>query len=166
MIAFHNSRKDKSAILSQLRAHAKADEIVKGKYWQGGKGCAVGCTIHSDDHAEYEVRFGIPIMLASLEDRIFEGLPNTEAQKWPIQFMSAITPGADLSRVGWQFLHWLLTDEKVNPGIEHPLVADAVKKCADVLIPLTKGNNAAYSASSEAYTMMAKKLIKLLKDAK
>jgi hypothetical protein len=154
MRAFVDTTVTKAAVLRQLRAHAKADEIVKGRYWEDGKGCAVGCTIHSGDHAEYEPRFGIPIMLARLEDDLFEGLPNGQAKAWPVAFMSAIRPGADLSRVGWQFLLWLLTDNKVSPGIDHPLVRDAVRQCADVLVPLAKGkpvdNSAAGSAARSA----------------
>ena len=154
MLAFTGTSVTKLAILKQLRAHAKSDEIVKGQYWKAGKGCAVGCTIHGSNHALYESHFGVPQMLARLEDCIFEGLPNAEAKKWPVRFMSAIQPGADLSRVGWQFLHWLLTDEKVNPGINHPLVCGAIRQCADVLAPLTKGKptdkNAADSAWSAA----------------
>ncbi len=44
--AFHNNPKVKSKYLARVKAHEKADEIIKGTYWQGGKGCAVGCTIH------------------------------------------------------------------------------------------------------------------------
>jgi len=169
MLAFEGTV-TKAAVLKQLRAHAKADEIVKGQYWEEGKGCAVGCTIHSNQHVEYETRFGIPQALARLEDCIFEGLANGKAKVWPIRFMTAITPGTDLSCVHWQFLHWLLTDETVNPGIAHPLVKDAVKKCADLLIPLTKGKkidpSAARSAArSAAYSRMADKLVELLEAA-
>src|ERR1700737_2528037 len=139
MIAYHGKQAEKSAILAQLEKHAKADELIKGRYWEDGKGCAVGCTIHGSDHSLYEPRFGIPQMLARLEDQIFEGLPNGNAKEWPIAFMSAIAPGADLSLVGWKFLHWLLTNEEVNPGINHPLVKEAVTKCADVLVSLVKG---------------------------
>ena len=110
MLAYHGNAKEKSAILKQLRAHAKADEIRQGFYWEEGKGCAVGCTLHGSDHAEYEPRFGIPEVLARLEDRIFEGLPNVEAKKWPIAFMSAIKSGADLSDIWPQFAIWLLAD--------------------------------------------------------
>ena len=161
MIAYHNDTKIKADILSQLQEHAAADQIVKGQYWQDGKGCAVGCTIHSSDHMEYEARFGIPVMLARLEDCIFEGLPNDAAKTWPVRFMSAIEPGIDLSTVGWKFLHWLLTDETINPGIADPLVKDAVKQCADVLVPLTMGQSVdqyaadasgAAVATSAAYT--------------
>ena len=150
MLAYHNDPKIKGDILAQLEAHRAADEIVKGQYWDGGKGCAVACTVHSSDHMQYEERFGIPVMLARLEDSLFEGLPNDIAQQWPIRFMSAVHPGTDLSRVGWQFLHWLLTDEKVNPGINDPKVASAVRQCADVLVPLTEGRAADKDAAAEA----------------
>src|SRR5712692_7450214 len=60
MKAFVDTTWTKSAIMKQLRKHAKADKIEKGYYWEDGKGCAIGCTIHSGDHAEYEPRFGIP----------------------------------------------------------------------------------------------------------
>lgn len=160
LIAYHNDPMIKRAVLSQLAAHRAADEIIQGTYWENGKGCAVGCAIYSGDHVEYETRFGIPQMLAHLEDRIFEGMTNDKAQEWPERFMGAIRPGADLSLVGWKFLRWLLTDESVNSGIKHPLVRDAIKQCADVLIPLTNGHpvdeesawSAAKSAESEAWS--------------
>jgi hypothetical protein len=151
MISYPGGAATKAAILAQIRAHRLADQIVKGEYWEDGKGCAVGCTIHSSDHAEYETRFGIPQMLAWLEDRIFEGLPNAEAMLWPERFMDAINVGADLSRVGWQFLHWLLTDSTINPGINHLLVQDAIKQCANVLVPLTKGQPIDKIAAADAY---------------
>jgi hypothetical protein len=150
MIAFHSDEKIKAAVIRQLRSHEEADEIVKGRYWEGGKGCAVGCTIHSGEHVEYETRFGIPQVLARLEDLIFEGLPNAEAKHWPILFMSAIRTGADLSLVHWRFLHWMLTDENVNPGIEHPLVKEVVKRCADLMADLAVGKTPPESAAESA----------------
>ena len=154
LVAYRSDPEIKANILAQLAAHRAADQIVKGQYWERGKGCAVGCTVHSDDHMAYERRFGIPVVLARLEDTIFEGLPNERALDWPMRFMDAIKPGQDLSLVGWKFQHWLLTDEKVNPGINHPLVCEAVKACADVLAPLIKGNpvdgSSAWSAAESA----------------
>ena len=116
LVAYHNDPAEKAAILARLDAHRIADEIVHGQYWADGKGCAVGCTLHnpSGGHAEYETQFGIPQMLARLEDTIFEGLANGRAKEFPGQFMAAIMPGANLSLVGWKFLHWLLTDEAVS----------------------------------------------------
>src|ERR1044072_1819388 len=139
MLAFVNTTVTKPEIIAQLQAHALADEIVKGQYWEDGRGCAVGCTIHSGDHFEYEPRFGIPQMLARLEDCIFEGLENDLAKDWPLRFMNAAKQGSYLSLVGWKFLHWLITDKNVNPGIDHALVRDAVKQCANVLADLARG---------------------------
>jgi hypothetical protein len=150
MRAYHNDHQIKANILAQLAAHRAADQLTKGWYWRDGKGCAVGCTIHSNDHAEYETRFGIPQMLARLEDCIFDGLPNEQAMAWPERFMGAIVPGSDLSRVGWQFLHWLLTESRIG-AFAHPHVRDAVKDCADVLVPLKDGRPADESAANAAW---------------
>ena len=151
MLAYHNDPKIKANLLAQLAAHRAADEIVRGYgYWSGGRGCAVGCTIHSGDHAEYEPRYGIPQMIARLEDCIFEGLPLENARDWPARFSNAIVPGADLSLVGWKFLHWMLTDRSVNPGIDQPLVRDAVRQCADVIASFAKGGTADESAAASA----------------
>lgn len=139
LIAYHNDQQVKEAALAQIRAHVAEDRLLKGYYWKNGMGSAVGCQIHSGNYVEYESRFGIPEMLAWLEDAIFEGLPNDKAQAWPERFMSAIRPGDDLSRVGWQFVYWLLTDATVNPAINDPMVAGVVQQCAGVLLPLTEG---------------------------
>jgi len=54
LIAYHGDPEVKAAILAQLKRHRAADEIVKGQYWCDGKGCAVGCTIYSGHHAEFD----------------------------------------------------------------------------------------------------------------
>ena len=201
MLAYHNDPAIKSKLLADLQDHADADRLVKGQYWENGKGCAVGCTLHSlgadgaaNNHAEYELRLGIPQMLARLEDVIFEGLHNADAMQWPMRFSSAITPGADLSRVGWKWLYWLLTDGL--PRVNDASVNAALKQCANVLLPLTLGepvdraaadaaadaaraaahdaDDAAYAAytagvaaaRAAAYRRMADKLVQLLEVAK
>ena len=161
LVAYHNDPALKAGLIASLKAHAEADEFVKGRYWKNGKGCAVGCTLeflNQTDHTNhmlYESKLGIPVMLAKLEDRIFEGLPNDKAQQWPIKFSQAIRPGADLSLVGWKFLHWLLTDAgMLDDGGDKDVRAE-IKQCADFLVPLTRGDEvdagAAYAAADAAY---------------
>ena len=136
MLAFTNTTVTKAELLAQLQLHHDADEIVKGHYWEEGKGCAVGCAIHSGNHAEYEPRFGIPEALAQLEDAIFEGLPNGEAKKFPLQFVEAIRPGADLSKVQYHFCAWILADPEHGvirfAGNPEWGVAAAVQTVADL----------------------------------
>ncbi len=110
MKAFHGKQEIKDEYIKRLQDHYDADEIVKGVYWEDGKGCAVGCTLHSGDHKAYEVELGIPEVLARLEDSIFEGLSPKDAKEFPLNFLNAVNVGSDLSQVGDKFLHWLLVD--------------------------------------------------------
>lgn len=110
MKSFHNDPEIKEKYLTRVRAHAAADEIIRGTYWAHGRGCAVGCTIHGDDHSAYERELGIPQILARLEDTIFENMPLGLAKTWPERFLSAIPLGVDLSKVWPNFAIFLLTD--------------------------------------------------------
>jgi hypothetical protein len=110
LIAYHGKQAVKDEYLARVRAHREADQLVKGHYWQNGKGCAVGCTIHGSQHRKYEDALGIPRQLAYLEDRLFEALPDERSMVWPEEFLQAIEPGADLTGVVDRFLHWLLVD--------------------------------------------------------
>jgi len=112
--AFHENPAIKATYLARVRAHREADELIRGTYWEDGKGCAVGCTIHGSDHSAYERELGIPATLAYLEDQLFESLPTEAAQQWPEHFLEAIPVGADLSLVWPQFAIWLLTDPQAG----------------------------------------------------
>jgi len=109
MRAFHNNPEIKDKYLARIVEHYFADEIMQGKYWENGRGCAVGCTIHSSAHDRYETELGIPTALARLQDKIFEGLPLEEAKRFPQEFLEAIPVGADLSNVACQFLYYCVS---------------------------------------------------------
>ncbi len=116
MKAFHNDPEIKEKYLLRVKAHQLADEIIKGQYWKKNedgifRGCAVGCTLHSSNHSAYEDELGIPKILATLEDGIFENLPEARAKLWPYEFLDAIDVGVDLSGIWPKFAVWLLTDE-------------------------------------------------------
>ncbi len=76
-------------------------------------------------------------IMARLEDSIFEALPFADAQAWPERFLGAIQPGADLSRVIWQFLDWLLED---LPKVDDANVTEAVARVRrEVTGPAARG---------------------------
>ena len=112
MEAFHNDLLIKEKYITRVQEHYQADEIIQGQYWQNGKGCAVGCTIHSYIHNKYESELGIPEDIAHLQDIIFESLPNKLAKQFPLEFLSSINVGADLKNVKNLFTIWVLTDSK------------------------------------------------------
>lgn len=134
MKAFYNNPSIKEAVLRQLQAHYDANEIIQGVYWQHGKGCAVGCTIHSSDHMKYESELGIPKWLALVEDRIFESLSNNEAKEWPILFIKSINLGSDLDKIKIRFLIFVL--ESVMDKFDHKefhRVKKSIKKVLNLL---------------------------------
>lgn len=136
MKAFHNDLAIKEHYLNRVRAHALADEIIKGTYWEKGKGCAVGCTIHSADHSSYEKELGIPQWLARLEDKIFEGLPNERAKNFPLEFLEVINVGADLDKIKIPFLIFIV--ESTLDKFDHKKYPKQKKAIDGVLIELNK----------------------------
>jgi hypothetical protein len=97
VLSFNNDSELKKQILAQLKKHHDADEIIKGKYWENGKGCAVGCVAHTSEkpHALVQEKYGIDIKINYLIDNIFEELPNELAKTWPLRIFEAIPTGID-----------------------------------------------------------------------
>jgi len=112
MIAFHGEKELKNAVIARMKEHMEADALIQNyDYFDGEKGCAVGCTIHGSDHTKYETELGIPVDLAYLEEGIFEKSTREYSKTWPLRFLEAIPVGADLSLVVNHFLTWLLIDK-------------------------------------------------------
>lgn len=95
----------KDELIASLEAHRAADRFAQGRYWEEGRGCAVGCSlvdfgVKPSDHGQYEPLFGIPRILARLEDGIFEGLPIDRAKEWPLRFDAAAAAYAAAAYAG------------------------------------------------------------------
>ena len=168
MLAYHSDPQLKTDLLTEVEKHRMQDQIVKGTYSvENGKwkGCAVGCSIHSfnllrgeshktSDHSAYERAFGIPRILARLEDRIFEGLPESHYLDWPARFLSAIPVGADLTNVWPKFACWLMVDPEhgVMRFAKTERTKASVQRVADLYEPGVMLDRAAYAdAYADAY---------------
>lgn len=112
LLAFHNDPDIKQEYMTRVKAHRLAGDIRKNYWWDDntGTGCAIGCTVHAGNPAVYETELGIPAQLAWLEAVIHTRLITERSDFWAEEFLSAITPGDDLSCVVADFIHWLLTD--------------------------------------------------------
>jgi len=176
MQAYNNDESLKQALLAEVAKHRIADAIIKGTYGDADDkkfmGCAVGCSLNSynlikgvkqstSDHGRYE-EFGIPRILARLEDRIFEGLPEAERKVWPEKFLSAAKTGADLTGVWRKFAMWLLIDAEhgVIKYASNPNARSAIQRVADLYESngtkeqFRKARAAAYAAA-DAYAAAA-----------
>lgn len=141
LLSFHGEQIIKDMYLTRLKGHYEADEIIKGTYWQHGKGCAVGCTIHSNLHRNYETQLGIPYILAYIQDSLFELMTNEQAKEFPVKFLEAIPVGVNLKNVWVKLIIWLLID--FENGVINIVELDTEKKLikdiADVFkLSLTK----------------------------
>jgi hypothetical protein len=56
LIAYHNDPDLRVRIIAELEAHRAADRLVKGQYWEGGKGCAVGARLLAELRAGTDFR--------------------------------------------------------------------------------------------------------------
>jgi hypothetical protein len=187
MISYHNSPELKARFVGHVERHRAQDQVARGTYGTvtaGGKwrGCAVGCSLRSLDeidgrqlvtdnnnHRDLAERLGIPLVLAHLEDRIFEGLPESEALLWPTLFAQAIPVGADLSLVWPRFAHWMLVDATagVTRFARSDRTREAIKAVAKLFQRQLDGGSvspeewraarsaAAYAADAAAYAAYA-----------
>src|ERR1700676_815813 len=145
--AYHNDPAIKEVLINQLQAHYDADEIIKGTYWQDGKGCAVGCSIHSSDHSLYEKELGLPEWIARVEDRIFEGLPNHLSKEWPLRISKAVKIGSNIDKIKIPFL--ILVVESVLDKFDHEKFPEC-KISIENLLHLLKTNPENSEADSRA----------------
>jgi len=163
MLAYHNDSLIKAKLIAALEDHNAHDRLVKGQYWQNGKGCAIACTLHSfgekntANHSAYERLFGIPQVIARLEDLFFERLENRASRSWPLRFSNAIRPGADLTMIWPKFAVWLLTDElpRSFDKKKYSNIWGAIDKIADLYREHIETGNpihktAAYAATDAA----------------
>ena len=164
VLSFHSDPKIKAKYMRRIRAHAKADEIVKGAYWEDGKGCAVGCIVETNagPHLALAQILGGQSLewLARLVDTLFENLPNGHAKEFPAKFLSAIPVGKDLEPVKWKFCLFLLSDNyervkalSLTDSIKNQ-VLEAIAQCqklhTDAIESGSLDESAARSAESAA----------------
>ena len=124
----------KAAFVAEMEAHAAADRIVAGHYWDGYTGCAIGCGLRSildlqggevldpfdpyySRHHAHATALGIPLWLSGLQDALFENLPKVRRQLFPVQFALALPDGADLSG-----LYEQVTDAAPKTGWLSPII--------------------------------------------
>lgn len=103
-LSFHGKQSVKDDIDQRMLGHIERDELVRGTGFDNGRGCAVGCTYDTYDHADVARRSGVPEQLIRLLDTLHE---RTSAEVWKpakgyplaLRFWRAIPVGVDLQPV-------------------------------------------------------------------
>ena len=142
----------------KVASHIEADAVIQGEYWDGHKGCFIGCLTHSSDPKPAHERFGLPEPLLRIAERIFERLPTDDAKNFFAELPKAVgRDGKDLSRVHWAFLaselRLLHQQDYVNTVIAGMDLLAAREECpADAA---DAADAAAYAADAAAYAARA-----------
>jgi len=139
VLSYHNDPAVKAFHVAQAKHHYEADMLLAGTYgndveYNGAfRGCSVGCMAHDIDpeshdyHAVVAAHAGWPEWLVHLNDRLFEGLPNGERERFHVDLREAVPVGVDLELV------------------RHHL---AIRRM-DRLIALQEGNSAKYGDAND-----------------
>ena len=97
--------KNHEKLTIEVKRHIEADAVVQGDYWDGSKGCFIGCLAHSNDATKLSDLYGLPLPLVRICENIFENLPAEDAKCFFAAIPAAVgRDGKDLSRVHWAFL--------------------------------------------------------------
>jgi hypothetical protein len=142
-------------LVLEVKQHIEADALVQGEYWDGSKGCFIGCLTHSSNPAPAFERFGLPEPLLRIAESIFEGLPENEAKAFFAAFPDAVgRDGKDLTRVHWAFLsEELRALPEVPAGVQaviDPVIAGMDKLAANGEWPKEEAYAAADAARAAA----------------
>ena len=147
---------------SLAKAHVEADAVVAGTYWEasnnaaGGRGCFIGCLVHSHEAAGVANKFGLPEPSVRIAEAIFERLPKSE---WP-RFFEAVPDaigrdGKDLSRVHWAFLadvlrHLLPQTGEVKDAVDRVITGMDTLASGGVWLDAAHAAHAAHAADAAA----------------
>jgi len=150
--AFHNNRQIQLKFFDRAQEHYNADEIIKGVYWENGKGCMVGCMVHSNNHKDLEIQYGIPEWLGRLIDILFEGMKNVHSKEFFISFVKTITKYSFLGFENWQHIYHQLCVfmlEKICKNTDNKIV---VKAICDIITlhKIESKDESAWSAAESA----------------
>ena len=85
----------KTQMVDEAILHREQDLLIKGHFWDGHKGCSVGCFVKTENspHAKLAEITGMPEYMHHLQDTIFEGLPEETRYHWSERFFKAAPVG-------------------------------------------------------------------------
>jgi hypothetical protein len=132
----------------EVAKHIAADAVIQGRYWDGERGCFIGCLSHSPDPTLAVERFGLTLPLLRIAESIFERLPADQAKAFFAALPDAVgCDGKDLSRVHWQFL---AAELRALPDVPASVQA-AIDPVIDGIDRLARGEEWNRPAADAAY---------------
>lgn len=160
MKSFNNKNSTKQELLKKLKHHQDFDAFIQGIWLSDQKidgnvfkGCFYGCTMQSKEEnsvKEFSKQYNIDLWYCHVTEKIFEGLPNDQYQKFPYDSIEIIPVGFDLNTIKSKFFQNIL--KKQLEWVTNEKVIFAINKCIELFdIPFDHiSDDEASTAVSEA----------------
>ncbi len=168
MKTFNNDEKLKLEVVKNLEHHQKLDAFMQGEWLTKEKidvnvfkGCFYGCTMQTNESPidKFSKKYSIDLWYCYLTEKIFEGLPDGEYQKFPLESIKILPIGIEFNKIKSKFFYHLLMDEdfgQINYCEDNKDGIKSIKKCAELFkndfndIDQSAARSAAESARSAA----------------
>ena len=152
--------KNHETLAAEVARHVEADAVLQGTYWDGSRGCFIGCLAHSDDAAALGEMYGLPLPLVRICENVFESLSADAAKAFFAAIPDAVgRDGKDLTRVHWSFLaselRALPSVDDATQGAINTVIAGMDLLASGGDWPRDDANAAASAARAAAYAASA-----------
>ena len=136
MKTFNNNKALKQELIKKLQHHQDLDAFIQGEWLDtiSGKteddtfkGCFYGCTMQTTENPieKFSEKYDIDLWYCYLTEKIFEGLPKGEYEKFPLESIEVLPVGVDINKIKSLFHYRVLesqlqfcdSDEKVTNSI-------------------------------------------------
>lgn len=116
---YHNDDQLKERAIASAIWHRQQDKLKREQYWDGERGCAIGCHAHHLNNKAHFVGwrqqqqivadgYGWPIWLVDIEDFLFESMTRWASALFPELVCRAVPVGVDLARARFLLMVELL----------------------------------------------------------
>ena len=166
MKTFNNNKELKQELIKKLQHHQDLDAFIQGAWLDTDsgkvegdtfKGCFYGCTMQTDQDPieKFSEKYDIDLWYCYLTEKIFEGLPKGEYEKFPLESIKVLPVGADINKIKSLF-HYRVLESQLEFCKSDRQVTNSVLKCMELFkvpfdqIDKSEARLAAESADSVA----------------
>ena len=142
MKTFNSNKKLKQELIKKLQHHQDLDAFIQGAWLDTDsgkaegdifKGCFYGCTMQTieDPIEKFSEKYNIDLWYCYITEKIFEGLPKGEYEKFPLESIEVLPVGVDINKIKSLF-HYKILESQLEFCESDKKVTDSVLKCMEL----------------------------------
>ena len=142
MKTFNNNKELKQELIKNLQHHQDLDAFIQGAWLDvdsgkvkdiGFKGCFYGCTMQTnqDPIEKFSEKYNIDLWYCYITEKIFEGLPKGEYEKFPLRSIEILPIGVDINKIKSLF-HYRVLEDQLQFCKSDEKVTKSILKCMEL----------------------------------